>query len=112
MRLITQRDLIRKVAKLWDLQYPPVNYYYSDGSKAIISKALNGLNLETASAQAVNQIIGNDSWTDIPKCSECKTRPNDAVLQVGEEPDYESKTAYLCQECARKAGEVALLPGC
>jgi hypothetical protein len=52
---------------------------------------------------AVDRIIGNKSWTAVPKCHECGTEDHDAVVEVGEEPDYESNTACLCLACAQKA---------
>jgi len=35
------------------------------------------------------------------RCGECETKA-DTLLQIGEEPDYESSTAYLCIDCTRK----------
>ena len=35
-------------------------------------------------------------------CSECNTS-SDYTVRVGEEPDYESLTAYLCEKCLHAA---------
>lgn len=35
-------------------------------------------------------------------CSECNTS-SDYTVRVGEEPDYESLTAYLCERCLHSA---------
>ena len=56
---------------------------------------------DTASVADVTAIIGNDSWTSL-KCDECG-KYVDAVVQVGEEPDYESYSAKLCKPCVYKA---------
>ena len=50
---------------------------------------------------AVNDIIGNQSWTQC-SCSECN-RDVDAVVQLGQEPDYESSTAWICRDCIKLA---------
>lgn len=42
-------------------------------------------------------------------CSGCDRKNAPVLVRVGEEPDYESNTAYLCRECVLAAA--ALLPG-
>lgn len=37
-----------------------------------------------------------------PTCDECCEKA-DNVVQIGEEPDYESSTAKICEPCLRKA---------
>src|SRR3546814_3694431 len=60
--------------------------------------------------QQVNETIGNDSWTAVPDCDECgKLRPP-MVVMVGEEPDYESRTAYLCGACIGKLARLIAHP--
>lgn len=56
---------------------------------------------ETITAADVEQIIDNRSWTRPQVCSDCGCV--DAVIQIGEPPDYESYTAYLCAACVQKA---------
>lgn len=48
----------------------------------------------------VDRIIGNKSWTD-NRCDECQTQAD--TVQVGQRPDYESRTADLCESCVRRA---------
>jgi hypothetical protein len=50
---------------------------------------------------AVDAIIGNGSWTRCT-CNECN-RDVYAVVQLGEEPDYESHTAWICRDCIKLA---------
>ena len=45
-------------------------------------------------------------WTKVT-CDECN-KPVDAVVQVGEMPDYESSTALICKNCL--AAAFALFP--
>jgi hypothetical protein len=99
MIVITQRSLIRDVAKRWKLQYRDAR---SGTDKIEVGRKLAMLDGETASADAVNAIIGNSSWTQVPKCDECGAS-REVVVQLGEEPDYESHTACICVECLRKA---------
>lgn len=111
MKLITQRQLIQKVAARWREQYEPFKdesplFSVRQGlqvarSKKQISEELDALDGDTATAEQVNEIIGNKSWTR-QTCDECRNEV-DAVLQVGQEPDYESSTAHLCKNCVADA---------
>ena len=100
MKIITERDLIRTVADRWAKVYE-TGYYAKDATKQGILKSLRMLSTTTCSADDVNKIIGNKSWTRM-HCSECAKSTN-WVIQVGEEPDYESATANLCRKCFDKA---------
>ena len=44
--------------------------------------------------------LENDHF--ILSCSECGHRAR-AAIQLGEEPDYDSVTVIICEECLRKA---------
>jgi len=111
MKTITQRQLIQNVANKWRDQYEP---FKSDSpifseragiktykTKKQIADELDALDKETATAQDVAAIIGNESWTRL-KCDECGNEP-EIVVQVGQEPDYESHTASLCVPCLKAA---------
>lgn len=76
------------------------------GTSTLFSTVVDRLQLldvETCSKEDVNEAIGNKSWT-ILSCDHCKQEV-DAIVTVGEIPDYESSTACICKECARKALE-------
>lgn len=62
------------------------------------------------SPDQVNKIIGNTSWTSVPDCTECKKENAPFILQVGDEPDPESRTVWLCPDCCTKIGEIAVKP--
>lgn len=49
----------------------------------------------------VERIIGNNTWTR-NVCDECGN-DSEITVQLGEEPDYDSATAKICQECLKKA---------
>ena len=59
------------------------------------------MDAETATPEMIEAIIGNGSWTRLT-CDECK-KDVDAILTVGDAPDYESNTASLCRKCVEKA---------
>lgn len=101
MKLITERTLIREMAERWATQYPRGKSEPGSSSQRIYKKLL-ALDKEKATAKDVADIVGNDSWTRVCDCSECGTTPQ-VIVQVGEEPDYESRTAYLCPSCLQKA---------
>ena len=118
MIIRTQRQLIQAVAKRWRETYQPFKndrplFSWRTGvtspplNKQQIADALDALDGDTASADDVSAIIGNESWTRL-NCDECKADVT-LTVQVGNEPDYESHRAELCLECAEKAA--ALIRG-
>ena len=101
-RLADSHEEIRTVAERWKSQY-----FSSDGhwfslrrgdSAEFIHSRLAALPA-SATEQDVADIIGNDGWVGGYRCTECQER---AVVLVGEEPDVESRTVYLCRSCAEK----------
>jgi hypothetical protein len=114
MKLTTQRDLIRAVAARWRQQYEPFthdtplfsvrNGYRQAIPKKEIAAMLDAIDAETATPEDIAAIIGNESWTRLT-CDECG-KDTDAVLTVGQEPDYESHTASLCRSCVERASSI------
>ena len=100
--LITERDQIRTVADRWGEQYGKP-YWKSDERKQEIGRRLAALDKEKCSAADVAAIIGNDSWS-LLQCDNCEAEVT-AVVRVGDEPDYDSRTVTLCKSCAVKAVE-------
>ena len=99
MELITERSRIKGVADAWDAQYGPDFPLIHDGSSKTISEKLHALNLSKVSANTVNKIIGNDSWTQIV-CYECqKPVTKVAVLYGGDG----TAVFEICESCATKA---------
>jgi len=97
MRLLPdEKEEIRGVAAKWKNQYPD--------TKLEIYQRLLTLSEHSTRAD-VAAIIGNDSWIG-EDCTECRGR---AVVLVGQEPDYESHTVWLCAACVEKLGQLITL---
>lgn len=107
MKLITERMLIGQVAERFRRQYGARldSPLYDGRVPRLMLAALESLDKETATAADVSLICGNDSWVQI-KCDECGESV-DAVIRVGQEPDYDSSTASLCFGCVRAAATIA-----
>ena len=98
MELITERSRIKTVAERWDACYGPEFRPTISGSPKTISEKLHALNLSKVSANTVNKIIGNDTWTRIV-CDEClKPVTKVAVLY----PDDGRAIFNICEACATK----------
>ena len=93
MEKITRQSLANGVSERWKEQYPK--------DKDGIQKKLDSLG-KVKNPDAVDKIIGNTSWTDVPLCTECGESGKDFVIMVGQEPDYESNTTWLCKDCIEK----------
>jgi hypothetical protein len=100
MELLDERTAIATVAERWKAQYLNARgwIHTSTGSSQAIYDRLCQLPAD-ATVRDVEAIIGNDTWTS-ERCSECGNRP--AVVMVGETPDYETSTAWLCLPCVAK----------
>ena len=90
----TRRSIAKNVSKRWARQYPT--------SKLETRKKLHNLG-DSPNPDDVDAIIGNSSWTDTEKCNECQKDDNTPRLMIGETPDYESSTAYICLDCLKKS---------
>lgn len=105
MRDVSPKALAATAALRWRAAYLRGDVWYSPKMKDLYDR-LVALGAAPNPAD-VNAAIGNDSWTRMP-CSETGC-DEVAAVEVGQEPDYESRTAYLCADCLRRA--VAMLPG-
>lgn len=94
MKLFTIQGQIDTVAERWREQYP--------NSKQEIYERLIALSSPTRAD--VDAAIGNSSWLSLT-CDECQEHV-DALVELGEEPDWESATVHICLECLRKANEL------
>lgn len=98
MKHISKRDIIKAVATQWREQ---CKNHSTNEHKIIVGVKLAALNTDTCTAEDVNAIMGNTSWTEL-KCDECKQDVDD-VIQLGDEPGYDSATVCVCYECLTKA---------
>jgi hypothetical protein len=98
MRLITRKSKASDAAIAWAKQYPPEHDHFrdkQDKAKRLIELGSN------PNPDDVDSIIGNGSWTRT-KCHQCNAENID-VVELGQEPDYESHTANICKPCIEKA---------
>ena len=99
MELVTERSRIKGVADAWDAQHGPDFRPTVTGSSKTISEKLHALNLSKVSANTVNKIIGNDTWTRLV-CDECR-KPVTKVA-VLYHPGDGSAVVEICESCATK----------
>lgn len=100
MEFSSRQTRATKAAKMWqdlyedykELQLPIADELYALGGDP--------------TPDAVDKVIGNKLWTYCT-CDECK-QSCDAVVRIGDEPDYDSATARVCRSCIEKA--LALFP--
>lgn len=97
MKLITIRSQIRDVSERWDRRYKSGIH---GADKVETGKRLAEIDPETATAEEVAAIIGNDSWACKQDCDECGEE-SEILVRVGEEPYY--RRAAICQECLNTA---------
>ena len=111
--VITERDMIRGVPARFNEQYRA----YLDGEETrplgwdpcYIAAKLEKLDLETATVEDIDVIIGTGGWA-AQRCNGCEQLAASAVI-VGDVPDFESATATLCGPCLKEAYDAAVASG-
>lgn len=103
--IITRQTKANGVAMAWKAQY--TTWTPRDKEKTAILDKLLALGAHP-DPDEVNLVIGNSSWTDVGTCHGCGKNNPPILIQVGQEPDYESGTADLCAECLGRAMGVLL----
>lgn len=100
MRVIRRTENAKGMADRWrDVYCRNGNWLYDDGKRTIWEKlAALGTNPHPDDVDAA---IGNGSWTEC-RCDECRGLFEE-VVEVGQEPDYESATARICKGCLTMA---------
>jgi hypothetical protein len=106
IKWMTAESLAADAANRWRKQYrrymSDQNYRLRSGQHPMeILNALEALG-DAPTPEAVSNIIGGPHWTTPCACNVCGENP-DAVCEIGETPDYESSTAYVCLPCLQKA---------
>lgn len=99
MYVITERDSIKSAIKNFVKTHGEGTYRF-DKRGIMVGQELLKLDPDTCTSDAVNTLIGSD-WTS-RICNDCGEYVKE-VICVGQEPDYESYTAYLCKDCLSKA---------
>lgn len=106
MKIITRKLLAKRAANRWYMQYCNRGVWdsrmleRSKETKEDIYNKLLSLG-DDPNPDDIDKVIGNHSWTWV-YCNECDERV-EGVVQLGEEPDYESNTANVCFGCLNKA---------
>lgn len=110
MQIITRKTQANSAAARFARNYKPSHNceawpVYQWGDTGYIYQSL----LELGSNPKPNDVEAIlKGWTTPGTCSECGEVQENMLIQLGEEPDYESHTAYICVECLHKAwGAVA-----
>ncbi len=110
MKLLDERTQVREVARRWKDQYFQYGKWYLWSNRPAsyaedMYKRLCALDVETATAADVER-CGLRGWISPQPCHECRYEGWD-VVQLGEEPDYDSATARVCRSCLEKALRLA-----
>ncbi|HEV2178390.1 MAG TPA: hypothetical protein VGW33_14485 [Terriglobia bacterium] len=103
MNVITIRSQIREVYKRWKDQYAG-DYWATDKEKMEILAKLRQLPKDTATADQVKAIIGNESWACEQECDECEKR-YPMVIEFGERREC---TVRICLSCLKSAVRAAV----
>lgn len=94
-RIIHVRDTIASAPDRWKKQY---DRYSDDGGKQKITEKLMALKARgNFTAQEVNEVIGNESWTTI-SCETCDLS-KEKLIAMGYDTEWDCPTAYTCLEC-------------
>jgi hypothetical protein len=105
VKLWTKREVIRNLVDRFVTMYGNTldcRYEEQERSRADVLRELKGLNLDTVSPKEIVRILGNDSWIVPPTCGECGARGVPTV-EIGDELDQDSNTAFLCNDCIIRA---------
>lgn len=99
MKYISRQTQANSTASRWRCQYSGRIGMQGD-DKDFVYQELMRLG-SSPKPESIEKIVGNTSWTSI-QCSECK-KDVQRVIQLGDEPDYESNTALVCEYCLKEA---------
>jgi len=99
MKIITIEDRIKSVAQRYK------NQYQYTWDSCIFGRKNHQLHydllLKAKTKEDVANALQRFGWVEL-RCDECRKEIN-TVIQMGEEPDYESSTALLCIDCLKEA---------
>lgn len=96
-RLGTSTAKARSASRRWDKQYRG----YESKEKTDIGNKLRDLG-KSPSFRDVERITGNKSWTTVT-CSGCNKTGLRKWVVIGEVPDWDSSTVFLCFDCVKDA---------
>ncbi|MBB03976.1 MAG: hypothetical protein CML03_00380 [Pseudooceanicola sp.] len=94
MKIISKVEICAAVPHRWADQY---KNYGPHHEKQKIGQRLLALKPEERTAEIIDAIIGNGSWTT-NTCDSCG-KDCETLVRIGEEPDYDARWQDLCREC-------------
>lgn len=102
MKLITRQVMANNVAKGWSGQYFSQKKGWLKGPikdpKEVYDRLVElG---DNPNPDDVDKVIGNGTWTSVPRCDECLQR-TEAVVRFGADPD--EYLVSVCFDCLTKA---------
>lgn len=98
MKIITERELIQNVATRWKSQYGYNGEWgFNEYHKNVYSNLLS-LDTNTATAEDVARIIGNESWS-YAWCSLCG---NHSPISVITNATFIDEDIIICESCIEK----------
>jgi len=107
MELKTKRNLIAGVAEAYKHRHYRGRWFkYRDYDPEPRYKQLLALPEDATEEQIVAIIGERHLYLTENVCNECE-QDVEVTVCLGEEPDYESCTAWICPECLEKALELA-----
>lgn len=98
MKLLNERNQIKTAIENWIANYGLESSYGADKRKRHVGRELLALDQETATAQDVAAIIGNESWVCQRACNECGAKTW-GIVEVGDDDD----SVWICADCLRAA---------
>ena len=105
--IVTKRDVIRSVPKAFRTQYgrnpgEVAAWSKSQKTKGELVNAADALDVETCTAEEMDAAI-ETKWCG-HKCDECDLE-KDALVRIGQEPDYEARWVDICSDCLALAAD-------
>lgn len=103
-QILTQRDLIRDVVERWQVRYWEFDSQGQTGRNEFyrVARKLKNLDVETAAAAQVEEIVGGNSLTTYV-CDSCDKRHGTVILIGTYPPDTSLSTAMVCATCLNAA---------
>jgi hypothetical protein len=92
-KTITKRQLIKSVPIRWLAQYP--------NGKFLVLEKIAALDLDKCDAKAIDDIIGNDTWTKLD-CDSCG-KDSPIVTEMPDMYELHYGPKYYCGNCLRSA---------
>ena len=102
MKILTRQQLARSAAVRWHGQYNKsgewTGFMVRDPREIYERLLALGPN---PNPSAVDNVIGNHSWTRLPRCWVCQQESSHFVLEISRRSTLVyDEPAYLCQHCA------------